>query len=400
MPQFRYEATNAQGTVLKGQHSSEDAAQVRDYLRQQGLTPLHISEDNDPFWKKPIRFWPLSNRVLWIQQIASALEAHLPLLEVLGMQVHQNPEGSIAHEISQSLYTSVQQGQPLDYALRAFPKYFDSMTLTIVRSGLESGRLPELMMDLAKNWEAKQALRQKVLAAALYPILVGIMSLIMTTGLLFFLTPTLENLFAKRWDQLPFITRVMMVLGKTLRHEGGLILIVLCLLIYGAINILQRPATQRRLQQWTLGIPSLGPLRVLLDCARLANTLGLLLSSGIPLLKALEVTTPGVTLYPMRQALERIREQIQQGASLSRAIRKESIFPLTFVHWAESGERSGQLAPRLQQAAHQLQHEAERRLLVLTSLLEPILILCTGLLVLLMVLSILLPMNSIQQLVK
>lgn len=400
MPRFYYQASTPAGEMVKGYHTSDEAVHVRDHLRSQGLLPVWVTEAQEPFWRLSRKRWSLSDRVLWLQQLASLLEARLPLLEALAMLIQQSTPNSPSWEVSQGVYTSVQQGQPLDYALRVFPQYFDQMTLTIVRSGLESGQLPTFMTDLARDWEAKQALRQKMLAAALYPALVGGVSLLMTVGLLFYLTPTLETLFAKRWDQLPWITRMMVFIGKGLRNFWWLWLLLIASSIYITKKQLQKEHYRIKFESFTLKLPGVGSLRILLDCARLAHTLSILLASGISLLKAIEVATPGVALHCVKEALKRIYENVRQGISLSRAFRQESVFPTVLVHWVESGERSGDLGDRLKHAARQLQGEAERRLFMFTSILEPVLILGTGGVVLVLVLSILLPMTSIQQLVK
>ncbi len=163
---------------------------------------------------------------------------------------------------------------------------------------------------------------------------------------------------------------------------------------------MKRPEVQATLQRVIIKTPGLGVLSIGLDSARMANTLGILVASGIPLLKAIVIARPAVKLFTLSDALGRIHERVQQGGSLGRAFKEENLFPPTLVHWVESGERSGELADRLKQAAKQLQMDAERRIMVFTSILEPILILGTGCVVLVLVLSILLPMTSIQQLVK
>ncbi|MES2206130.1 MAG: type II secretion system F family protein [Pseudomonadota bacterium] len=400
MPRFHYQASNPQGETVSGNHQAEDAVQVRDYLRTQHLFPISVTEEKEAAWNWGKGRWSLSERVIWMQQLAAALEARLPLLEALGILVQQSAEASQARKVTQAIYSAVQGGQPLDYALNEYSRYFDRMTITVVRSGIESGKLPQFLTDLAKDWEAQQILRQKVMAAMLYPALVGGVSLLMTTGLLFYLTPTLENLFAKRWDQLPWITRFMVALGKILREYGWVLLLMIGGFIAWLPRLLKRPGVQVKLQQLILKTPWVGVLSVGLDSARMANTLGILVASGIPLLKAIVIARPAVKLFTLSDALGRIHERVQQGGSLGRAFKEENLFPSTLVHWIESGERSGELADRLKQAAKQLQMDAERRIMVFTSILEPILILGTGCIVLVLVLSILLPMTSIQQLVK
>jgi len=219
-------------------------------------------------------------------------------------------------------------------------------------------------------------------------------------GLLTYVVPQVVNVFQNTHQTLPWLTRALIGLSDFLRASGWLWLIVIGLAIWSARRALRLPSTRFRFHQWMLRLPLVGTLVRGVNSAQLASTMAILVGSGVPLLAALQAGAGVVNNLPMRQAVEEAARRVREGGSLSRALAVAKLFPPMLVHMIASGEASGRLVHMLERAAAQQSREMENRVMGLTSLLEPLLIVVMGVVVLVIVLAILLPIFEMNQLVR
>jgi len=405
MAAFRYEAYDAAGRLHKGVLEADTARQLRARLREQGLLVAELataSEDtmargsNRWHWRRGLSGAQLS---LVTRQFATLLAAGLPVEQTLNALIEQ-ADTDYQRQVLAGVRGEVLAGHSLARSLQKYPRVFPELYVTLVAAGEQSGRLGEVMERLADYTESHQALRQKVGLAFIYPAIVTLVAGTVVLGLLTYVVPQVVNVFQNTNQTLPWLTRALIGVSDFLRASWWLWLAVIVVAVWAARRALRLPAPRLRFHRWLLRLPLVGTMVRGVNSAQLASTLGILVGSGVPLLAALQAGAGVVNNLPMRQAVEEAARRVREGGSLSRALAAAKLFPPMLVHMIASGEASGRLVHMLERAAEQQGREMENRVMGLTSLLEPLLIVVMGVVVLVIVLAILLPIFEMNQLVR
>lgn len=405
MAAFRYEAYDAAGRLKKGVLEADTARQLRARLREQGLLVAEVATvseatmargSNRWHWRRGLSGTQLS---LVTRQFATLLAAGLPVEQTLNALIEQ-ADTDYQRQVLAGVRGEVLAGHSLARALQKYPRVFPELYVTLVAAGEQSGRLGEVMERLADYTESHQALRQKVGLAFIYPAIVTLVAGTVVLGLLTYVVPQVVSVFQNTNQALPWLTRALIGLSDFLRASGWLWLIAIAVAIWAARRALRLPPTRLRFHRWLLRLPLVGALVRGVNSAQLASTLAILVGSGVPLLAALQAGAGVVNNLPMRQAVEEAARKVREGGSLSRALAAAKLFPPMLVHMIASGEASGRLVHMLERAAAQQGREMENRVMGLTSLLEPLLIVVMGVVVLVIVLAILLPIFEMNQLVR
>lgn len=405
MAAFRYEAYNAAGHPHKGVLEADTARQLRARLREQGLLVAEVatvSEDtmargsNRWHWRRGLSGAQLS---LVTRQFATLLAAGLPVEQTLNALIEQ-ADTDYQRQVLAGVRGEVLAGHALAHALQKYPRVFPALYVTLAAAGEQSGRLGEVMERLADYTESHQALRQKVGLAFIYPAIVTLVAGTVVLGLLTYVVPQVVNVFQNTNQTLPWLTVALIGLSDFLRASWWLWLAVIVAAVWAARRALRRPGPRLRFHRWLLRLPLVGTMVRGVNSAQLASTLAILVGSGVPLLAALQAGAGVVNNLPMRQAVEEAARRVREGGSLSRALAAAKLFPPMLIHMIASGEASGRLVHMLERAAEQQGREMENRVMGLTSLLEPLLIVVMGVVVLVIVLAILLPIFEMNQLVR
>ncbi|MEK8090182.1 type II secretion system inner membrane protein GspF [Thermithiobacillus plumbiphilus] len=404
MAAFEFEAMGQNGRTQRGVLEGDTARQVRVALRERGLIPVRVepirSERSGSGGTIRLRRGlPAAQLALVTRQFATLLAAGLTIEQSLNGLIEQS-ESPRATQILAGVRTGVLSGQSLAVAMGAYPAAFPEIYRTLIRAGESSGRLDSVMLSLADYTEDRQALRQKVVLAMVYPALVSLVAIAVVLGLLTYVVPQVVQVFESTDQVLPLLTRMLIGLSDFLRATGIYWLILFAVLAVIGLRLLRKPAWRWRLDTFLLKVPVVGRLIRGLNAARLASTLSILVGGGVPLLSALQAAQGVVNNLPMREALEEAERQVREGGSLHRALKRSGRFPPMMVHLIGSGEASGQLGPLLSRAADQQRRELEGWVGALTALLEPMMILTMGGVVLTIVLAILMPIFEMNQLVK
>ena len=399
MPSFRYQAVTPEGASREGLLEAATARAARDLLRAQGLLPVEVLAAETGAGAQGQTRLDANERALLTRQLATLLAAAMPLEEALGALAAQS-ETKSARELLSGVRQQVLAGETLAKALGQYPRVFSEFYRGLVAVAGETGQLAEVMSRLADYLEARQALKQKILLAMLYPCLVALVALAVVAALLLFVVPQVVAAFEHTRQTLPWLTRALIGTSGFLRANIYLVLAFVLLAAVGGFFALRRERWREGWHRALMKLPAVGRLLVGLDCARFASTLAILVGSGAPLLRALEAASAVVWLLPLRAATSTAAARVREGVGLARALEASAVFPPLFVQLIASGEASGRLPDLLQRAAAQQQAEAERRLAILVGLLEPALILVMGGVVLLMVLAVMLPIVSMNQLIR
>jgi general secretion pathway protein F len=400
MEAFQYQALDATGRTVSGILQADTPRQARSQLRAQGLLPsvvdqVHARERARQVWARGISSAELS---LVTRQMATLLDSGLTMEQSLNALIEEAAEPR-TREVLTGVKTEVTAGLSLANALGAYEKSFPDFYRALVHGGEESGALPIVLQHLADYLDARQSLKQKTGLALLYPVLVTIVAIMIVTGLLVYVVPQVVQVFQQSRQSLPLLTRALIGLSDLLREIGPYLLLMIGGGIAAARVALRLDATRRRWHGLLLRMPGLGPLIRGINTSRFASTLAILVGGGVPLLSSLASGARVMTNMVLRDAVERAIERVREGASLARALGETRAFPPLLIHLVASGEVSGKLEQMLERAAHLETQALERRLTVLLTLLEPVMILVMGGIVLLIVLAILLPIIEINQLV-
>lgn len=406
MAGYEYLALDTAGRTVKGVIEGDAERQVRTQLREKGLVPLRVDPISAPAERggktktvRTLRHISGSELAIITRQFSTLLQAGLTIEECLNVLIEQT-ESPRARPVLAGVRGKVIEGQSIARALAAFPQSFPDIYRAMVDAGEQSGHLPEVLEKLADYSENRQALRSKVLLAFIYPALVTIVALGVVTLLLVYVVPQVTRVFTNTGQTLPWMTRLLIAMSDFMRATGWLWLTGIIGGSVFAHIALKSEAVRRRWHRRQLGMPLIGRLVRGVNAARFADTLGILTSSGVPLLAALQSARQVVTNLPMRDAVEETLKQVREGGSLARALGKTKLFPPLVVHLIASGEASGKLDTMLQRAAEAQARELENWVKTLTALLEPMLILGMGLAVMFIVVAILLPIFEMNQLIK
>ncbi len=404
MPAFSYSALDKQDNVKKGILESDNAKQARQQLRNQGLKPLEVNpvnvKNNSKQTSQKTLFAPTmsaSDLSLLTRQLATLVRAALPLEESL-QAVAQQSESPKIQMILMAVRSDILSGKPLAQALEAFPRIFKKDYIATVSAGEQSGDLAMVFERLADHVERDQELRQKILGALLYPLILSIVATSVVVGLLVYVVPQIIKVFDSMNQELPALTRGLIQVSNVLQSYGIFILIGLFLLNGGVYAALQNPLIKKQWHSFLLKMPLISPLLRTLNSARFCRTLGTLLMSGVPMLNALTIAAKVVTNIPMHNTVLQAIQQVREGSSLSKALRKGYGFTPLTIHLIASGESSGKLDVMLEKASETQERELKGWINNFLVLLEPLLLLVMGGVVLTIVLAIMLPIFNLNQL--
>ncbi len=399
MSAFRWEAVDAQGRMTQGVLEAASARAARDQLRAEGLTPTAVAAaavraDSLAHARLPAPLVTLTTR-----QLATLVQSGMPLDQALAAVAEQADDARAASIVA-ALRMQLASGESLQAALARFPRTFSPLYRGLVGAGAETGRLADVLARLADYLEAREALRQKIVLALIYPAIVTVIAFAVIAVLLTYVVPQVVSVYQQSRQTLPWLTQALIATSAFFRATG-LLWLALGAVAAAAFYAANRNAAFRaRWHAAALRVPVVGKLARSLDSARFASTLAILVGSGAPLLRSLDAASDVVKMLPLRHAAGAATALVREGVTLSRALKEQGEFPPVLIHLVANGESSGRLGPMLQRAAEELERDAERRLAWLAALLQPLLIVVMGAIVLVLVLAVMLPIVSMNQLIR
>ena len=407
MGAFEYTALDAAGKARKGMLEGDTARQVRALLRERSLLPVTVTEvaAQESREQRSSVAMSLFKRVstadlaLLTRQLATLVRAGLPLEEGL-FAVSQQTEKPRVQSILLGVRARVMEGHPLAAGLGDFPRVFPEIYRATVAAGEQSGHLDAVLERLAEYTESREVLRQKVLGAMLYPIVLTVMCFTIVSVLLAYVVPKVVAVFENSRARLPLMTRVLVAVSDFIRTLGPWVLLAM---VVGAVLFWRwqrAPEARRRVQHTLLRLPLVGKLLRGFNTARFTRTLSILTASAVPVLDALRIAGEVVTNLPMRDAVTAATARVREGAPIGRSLAASKLFPPMTIHLISSGEASGQLENMLDRAALNQERELEGLVTALTGLLGPLLIVAMGLFVMGIVFAMLLPIFEMNSLIR
>ncbi|MGB9430301.1 MAG: type II secretion system inner membrane protein GspF [Gammaproteobacteria bacterium] len=403
MGAFEYTALDNRGRERKGVAEGDTPRQVRQQLRDQGLTPLAINEAAEQEAQANRGFSlrrgiSSSDLALITRQLATLVRSAMPVEEALLVASQQNEKPRLKTMLL-AVRARVMEGHTLAYGLGQFPHVFPEIFRATVAAGEHTGHLDGVLERLADYAENRQQLRQKMSLAMIYPMLLTIMAILVVAGLMAYVVPRVTEVYSHTGQSLPFLTLALIAISHFLHSYGILLIVVLIILFFLWRRALRKTDVRRRWDAQKLRLPLFGRLVRGINTAQFTRTLSILAGSGVPVLEALRISGEVVVNVPMREAVDEAALRVREGASISQSLSKSGLFPPMAVHLIASGEASGKLDSMLERAAISQERELETLTGTLLGIMEPALILVMGLIVLLIVLGILLPIFDLDQMV-
>jgi len=394
MATFQYVARNARGAQVSGTTEAPSQAIAARTLREQGLTPSQILEARP---KAAARSRgrrgriKLDDMVIFSRQLAVMIRAGLPLIEVLNILSEQMEKRSFRNVVSR-VERDVEAGASFTEALQRHPAVFNPFFISMVRAGEAAGMLDTILDQVASYLEKTASLQRKVKSAMVYPCTVMVFAAGITTFLMVYIVPIFSQIFSDLGGNLPRMTRVTIFISNLLIHKGIFILLGIVALIVG-LRYWGKTRTGREVIDRTkLRLPILGSLLLKSGVARFTRTLGVLLRAGVNILSALDIVGRTSGNVIIENAIYKTKMSIQSGESISKPLQESNVFPPMVTRMISVGERTGNLESMLQKIADFYEDQVDATVNALTSLLEPLMIICLGVIIGFIVISMFLPL--------
>ena len=394
MPSYSYTALNDAGIKKKGILSADSEREARKLVKDLKLTPLKISESKN--LDKTLR---IKNKdiVLMTRQLATLLEASTPIVDSIDITARQTKNKNLI-QILYSLKEDLVQGKRLGNSMKKFPGIFSDTYVSMVSAGDSSGNLDTVFSKLADYLEESTSIRQKVISALTYPLILIGFSFIVVISLLAFVLPQVIDQFIKAGAELPFITKFLIGISNNIIP----ILLVITFLSVGFYYVYKKYTKKEKnkllVDKKILAIPFLGNFILNSELERFSSTMELLLASGTNLDIALEECSKIFNNQYLSNIIMNARNDVVEGKDFIITMKQNEIFPDIFIQLIASGYRSGNLEKMFNKVSNFMKSEIETKRSVFLSLLEPIVIIFMGGFIMMIVLAILIPIMQMNTL--
>lgn len=398
---FKYKAIGANGQSIQGTFTANSRNDVIQMIRSNNSYPVMIQEEVDSQMRevKLMRSVKTKDIAVFCRQTYAMLNSGVPIiscLDILHMQTEHKKMKSVLNET----YENIQKGLSFSESLKKHMDVFPELLIYMVEAGEASGSLDAIMERMAVHYEKETKINNRIKGAMVYPIILSIVATAAVIFLLTFVMPTFMGMFENSGVHLPLPTRILMGFSDAIKIYWYLFILVIGVSVYLFKKILTTSDGRLYFDKLKLQMPIIGGLNQKIITARFTRTLSTLLSSGVPLLQALENVAGALGNKVAADGIMKVREEVRRGTSLALPIKRLGIFPPMMDNMIHIGEESGTLDEILEKTANFFDDEVETALQKLVTLFEPIMILVMGLVIGFIVIAMILPMFDMLQTVQ
>lgn len=335
------------------------------------------------------------DKVFFIKHLSLMIKSGLPLRESLIIMKEQTKKRKFKNVLD-DIIENINRGRSLSYSLACHPKVFDSFYVNMIKVGEDSGTLEESLNHLVGQLEKNYELRQKTLAAMIYPAIILIAIIVVGFFMTYFILPKITDVFKVFKIKIPLATRILIYFSQIISNYGLLILGAIALLVFTLSLISRLKPVKTLFHKISLNIPILGRMIKNMNLVYFTRSLGILLKSGVPLISALDITKATLSNVIYKKNLEELMERVKQGKPLSDFLQeKESLFPSVLSRMIGVGEKTGSLEETLMYLGNFHESELDRSLKTFTTIFEPFLLLVVGLVIGFVALAIISPIYEV-----
>ena len=417
MANFQYSALDAKGEQTTGAVSAATEAEAIQQLRSKGLYPTQINEEGKSKGKgkaapvkakgkakgKPAAKGQIGGRIkpkslmIFTRQLATLIDSGLPLLRSLTVLEKQEPNPVLKATVS-SLAENVQGGSTFSESLAQHPKIFNKLYVNMVKAGELGGVLEIVLNRLAEYQEKAQKLKNKIVSAMVYPVIVMFIAVAILVFLMIFIVPKFKEMFTNTDSELPMISKIVFGMSEFFLARPLIVPNVVFVFIMVGIGIFlfnlwgRTNGGRKAIDTMKLKMPILGDIQRKSAVSRFSRTLGTLVTSGVPILQALNITRDTAGNVVISQAIEKVHEAVKEGETIVTPLQASGVFPNMVISMVDVGEETGQLPEMLLKVADVYDDEVDNAVTALTSILEPIMIVILALIVGAVVFALFLPL--------
>ena len=395
MPNYKYTALNNNGSKKIGILSASSEREARKFIKELQLTPINVSlSNNDSRFKSKIKNKEI---ILMTRQLATLLEAKTSIIDSLKITADQLNNNDLIGIIL-SLREDVIQGKRLGQSMKKYPEVFNNTYSSLVTAGDSSGNLDVIFNKLADYLEESASIRQKVISALTYPIILIGFSIIVIFGLLTFVLPQVVGQFSRAGAELPLLTEILIGLSNNILIILFFLAFLIFILIYSYKKFIRNIDNHILAHENVLKVPLVGNFILLSEIERFSSTMALVMESGTNLDVALEESSMVFNNKYLQSKVMNSKKDLVEGKDFIISLSKTTVFPSMFMQLISSGYKSGNLIKMFHKASEFLRNEIDSKRSVFLSMLEPLVIIFMGGFIMLIVLAILIPIMQMNTL--
>ena len=401
MATFAYQGRTSSGETRSGTVEAENVEAAKSRLRQMQISPTSVSKQGSileaeiniplPDFMKPKV--GTKDLVIFTRQFATMIDSGLPLVQCLDIQAKQAPNPTFRDELS-VIKETVESGATFADALRKFPKTFDELYRNMVAAGEVGGILDTILNRLAVYLEKADALKRQIKGAMMYPIITVVVAAVVVAVLLLKVVPTFETMFAEFGSSLPAPTQFVIDMSKWMQGNFLYIVGIIAALFFGLRTIYRSPTGKLAIDGIMLKSPVFGDLLTRVAVARFCRTMGTMISSGVPILEALEICGRTAGNKVIERAVMKVRDSIAEGRTIAEPLQEAGVFPEMVCQMIHVGEATGAIDVMLNKVADFYEDEVDQAVENLTSMLEPLIMVFLGVVIGGLVIAMYLPIFS------
>lgn len=407
MTAFEYQAYDAVGKMRRGIIEADSPRLARQALRNQGMFPLEVnlgaarsdkgktSEFLGRLFRRKV---VTADLILMTRQLSTLVGSGLPLERSLSMIADQADNVRLRKVVT-FVRTAVAEGTSFSESLDQSPYQFPDEYVAAVRAGEESGNMAKILDRLAEDIEQLDQTRQTLTSALVYPAVMLVVSISIIILLMVYVVPQVTEVFAAQKQELPRLTSILIWISAFLRAYSLVLLLLVVAMVLGFMYALQQKELRYQYDRFLVRMPMVGAWLIMGTTSRWARSLGMLLAGGVPTLKSLQIAARSINNSYLRQQIEEANRNVREGMSINKALAKRGVFPGFLIYMISSGEQSGNLDSMLIKCAEYYAQRLKTLTQSALRIFEPLLILCMGMMVLVIILAILMPIFQINQLV-
>jgi type IV pilus assembly protein PilC len=400
MAAFAYNAINSLGVESTGQITAADRTSAREQLLQRGLRPVVLNEVGDATAggrRKKVKQRSLQ---VFSRQFATMIDAGLNVVSALLILEQQTDDKALA-EVVREVRADVEGGMLLSQAMAQHPKVFDRLYIAMVEAGEAAGILDAVLDRVALQIEKEMKIKRRVKGAMIYPTLVLCFAFLVLAGMLLFLVPIFEDIFADLEGELPMLTKVIVAASDVLKGYWFIVFPAIGGSIYGFRRWKKTPAGRQVWDRFKLHAPAgIGKVVLKVTMARFSRTLATLVAAGVDIIKALEISGQTAGNWVVESALADVRAKVHQGIPIAEPLIEDPVFPPLVSQMVKVGEETGELEKMLDKIADFYEDEVDASIQALTSIVEPLMMIGVGVVVGIIIIAMYMPMFKLLQLVE
>ncbi|MFA6217121.1 MAG: type II secretion system F family protein [Candidatus Omnitrophota bacterium] len=402
MQKYIYTAKSKPQEIIEGSIEAESEQDAVNKITQKGYFPVSIQSAAPNLQKTGLRrLWKVSDKnvSLFTGQLASLIESGVTILNGLTILSNQTAD-TYFKAVLQDIAHKIRDGRSLSESFSEYPGIFSPLYISMVHSGEVGGSVEPALKRLAEFMEKEEEFKSSLLAALTYPFFLLAVSIITVFILLGFVIPRLVTMFTDMGQVLPLPTQILVTVSIFLRTYWLILGLIIIVIVFIIRQLSMKPEGRMIFDRFKIKIPGLGIIILKTEISRFVRTLSLLISGGIPIVYALDVTASSIQNEVLKQEVLTFKHTLSQGGSLSQCLKGSALFPSLVTNIVNTGEETGNLEKALLRIAVDYEKEVDRIIKTLTRLLEPVIILIMGLVVGFIVIAMLLPIFQINLIVR